>query len=279
MNLLIDTYDSILRTFFWMLAFPLTEALIISFTCLYVLKKMGWKRFFGVKMLSLAPVSYEDEGLKENKGYRLFNDVLTLTTFFFIFVKTPVLLFEEKYFSYKDYIDKHTNDSYKLERDELFENVVVIGLPTLPFLWMPIVIGVNKYRQWVDMETFATWIYHENRKVCFQSGYKDSSCEYAMDIARALYRDNESLEIGLSYVEANKNANHYRYCEALTTVQRHAEQTDNIEMYKKWVKKRCEHDCPHHACRSYKLVQDFSDARLRMNIFSDRAKPSSFITK
>jgi hypothetical protein len=190
----------------YVIAFPFTEGVIVAFICLFIMRRLGVTKLLWIKMLSLTPVSDSDEGVKKNKRYSLFNDVFNLTMIFVIFVKLPLWGINQNLAFYQDTVNEMTDSTYELKRDEWFKTSCMIGLPLFPYVWIPIVVGVNKYRQWVDAETMVTWKYHDNRRECFWSDYTDSSCEYAMDIARALHRDSDSLRIGLEYVEEKKEA-------------------------------------------------------------------------
>ena len=276
MNFFVDAYHFLIMAISYVILFPFTEGVIVSFICLFVMKKMGATKFLWIKMLSLTPVSDRDEDLKKSKKYRLFNDVFYLTLIFVVFFRVPLWAISQKFLFHKDIVYERTDSAYKLERDEWLEASLMAGLPLFPYVWIPIVVGINKYRQWVDIETMVTWKYHDERRQCFWSGYKDS-CGYAMDMARALYRDDESLKIGLNYVEANKNAGRYNQCYGANAMQYHAEETRNVEMYKKWAKRRCELGCSDD-CWRHKHAQSASDSEIRMK-FQSRAKPSSFITK
>lgn len=275
MNFLIDTYDLFIRALAYIIMIPFTEGIIVAFVSLFLIKKMGFTKLFSVQLLSLTPTSPSDEGFKRNKRYRLFNDIFNLTLIFLIFVRLPLWGINKDLFFYKDYVNENTNDTYKLERDKLLEAAGMIGLPLFPYVWIPLVIGINKYRQSVGAETMVTWKFHDQRRECFWSGYKDSSCISAMDMARALHQDSESLEIGLKYVEAYKGGRQYNQCLTVNALRRHAEQTENIEMYKELAKKRCELNC-NLGCEDHEYAQILPDYRLR-NKFSQRSKPSSFL--
>ena len=270
MNFFVDAYDLTLKAIYFALGFPLTDCFFYAIIFYLLIRKYGGKKFLWIKLKSLSDEQNGEDSEREYKKKR--NTDLVWIALCFLGIKMMVL--PVAMFKFFDDSAQFGDTTYSLERDELLLVAGLHGMTLIPFVWIPAYMGINKFRQWVDVETMVTWKYHDQRRKCFWSGYKDS-CGYAMDMARALYRDDESLEIGLKYVEVHKDGDHYKWCRALTTLQRHAEQVENIEMYKNLVKKKCELDC-NKACRVHKYAQVLPEHRLK-NKFSGRSKLSSFL--
>lgn len=204
MNFFIDAYDFILTSIYQIIGtVALFDCAFYALLILFVIKKMGGKKFLFWKLRFFNPPTGKERGPFRNKKFRFFADLVFVSYLIFFAVKLPVYA---KFFNplSESYVDVHTDSAYFIERDRKLIRTGELGLILMPYVWMPVVIVTNKFRQWVGDETRVTWKYHDKRRECIWSGYEDSSCGYAMTMARALHRDDESLSIGKKYVKARK---------------------------------------------------------------------------